>query len=65
MLVERKDEVKVEARETEAGLVLELHVAKEEVGRIGRQGRIARALRTLIKAASVHSGKKAIVEIVD
>jgi len=65
-LVERKDEVKVEARETEAGLVLELHVAKEEVGKvIGRQGRIARALRTLIKAASVHSGKKAIVEIVD
>ncbi len=32
---------------------------------IGRQGRIARALRTWIKAASVHSGKKAIVEIVD
>ena len=59
-LVERKDEVKVEARETEAGLVLELHVAKEEVGKvIGRQGRLARALRTVVRAGGAAIGKAA------
>ncbi len=65
-LVEQKDQVRVEARETESGLVLELHVAKEEVGKvIGRQGRIARALRTVVKASAVRTGKKTSVEILD
>lgn len=65
-LVEQKEEVRVKERETDAGVVLELRVAKDEVGKvIGRQGRIARALRTLIKAGSIRSGRKTIIEIVD
>lgn len=65
-LVEQKDEVRVTSRETEDGIVLELHVAKEEMGKvIGRQGRVARALRTLVRASSIQGGQKATVDIVD
>ena len=54
------------ATETETPVVLELSVAKDDVGKvIGKQGRIARALRTIIKASAVRDGKRAIVEIVD
>ena len=52
--------------ETDTTVVLELSVAKEDVGKvIGKQGRIARALRTIVKASAVRDGKRAIVEIVD
>ena len=65
-LVDQKDEVRVTPRETEDGIVLELHVAKEEMGKvIGRQGRVARALRTLVRASSIQGGQKATVDIVD
>lgn len=65
-LVNEKDSVIVEAKETDKGVVLELRVPKEEIGKvIGRQGRVARALRTLVKASSVHSGQKTMVDIVD
>jgi len=65
-LVDTPDEVHVEATETETTVVLELSVAKDDVGKvIGKQGRIARALRTIIKASAVRDGKRAIVEIVD
>ena len=47
-------------------LVLELHVAAEDVGKvIGKQGRIARALRTVVKASSVRAGRRVHVEIAD
>jgi predicted RNA-binding protein YlqC (UPF0109 family) len=65
-LVDDPDSVHVDAVETETTVVLELTVAKEDVGKvIGKQGRIARALRTIVKASAVRDGKRAIVEIVD
>ena len=65
-LVDSPDEVRVESTETDTTVILELNVAKEDIGKvIGKQGRIARALRTVIKASAVKNGKRAIVEIVD
>jgi len=64
-LVEYPDEVRVDEKDTDDALVLELHVAPSDVGKvIGRQGRVARALRTIVKASSVRDSKRAIVEIV-
>ena len=65
-LVEDTEAVHFDAMETETTVVLELTVAKDDVGKvIGKQGRIARALRTIVKASAVRDGKRAIVEIVD
>ena len=48
------------------GVLLRLTVAKEDVGKvIGKQGRIARAIRTVVKASAVRDGRQATVEIVD
>ncbi|TAK27724.1 MAG: KH domain-containing protein [Chloroflexota bacterium] len=64
-LVENPDEASVTEVERETGIVFQLHVAPEDMGRvIGKQGRIAHAMRTLLKAASVRSGKRAVLEIV-
>ena len=50
--------------DAEGVIVLHLHVAAEDMGRvIGKQGRIAKAIRTVVKAASAKSGKKYTVEI--
>lgn len=65
-LVDNPEDVHVTVTETETAVVLELTVAKEDVGKvIGKQGRIARALRTILKASGVRDGKRVIVEIVD
>jgi uncharacterized protein len=66
-LVDNPDQVRVERIEREDGeLLLELHVAAEDVGKvIGKQGRIARALRTVVKASSVRAGRRVHVEIAD
>jgi hypothetical protein len=65
-LVDNPDEVRVEETETDDLVVLRLSVAKDDVGKvIGKQGRIARALRTVVKASAVKDGKQATVEIVD
>jgi len=65
-LVDNPEAVHVEAVETDTTIVLELTVAKEDVGKvIGKQGRIARALRTIVKASAVRDGRRVIVEIVD
>ena len=65
-LVDNPEQVKVEATESGDQVVLRLTVAKEDVGKvIGKQGRIARALRTVVKASAVKDGKQATVEIVD
>jgi len=65
-LVDHPDQVRVEETETDNGVLLRLSVAKEDVGKvIGKQGRIARALRTVVKASAVKDGKQATVEIVD
>jgi predicted RNA-binding protein YlqC (UPF0109 family) len=64
-LVDNPDQVRVTRMEREDGeVVLELHVAEEDRGKvIGKQGRIARALRTVVKASAVRSGRRVHVEI--
>jgi predicted RNA-binding protein YlqC (UPF0109 family) len=65
-LVDDPEQVRVEETESSDGVLLRLTVAKEDVGKvIGKQGRIARALRTVVKASAVKDGKQATVEIVD
>jgi uncharacterized protein len=65
-LVDDPDAVRVETVEREDAIVLQLHVAKDDVGKvIGRQGRIARALRTIVRAASGRTQRRTLVEIVD
>jgi predicted RNA-binding protein YlqC (UPF0109 family) len=64
-LVDKPDEVRVERVERDGTVVLELHVAPDEVGKvIGRQGRIARALRTLVRASGARTNERALLEIV-
>jgi predicted RNA-binding protein YlqC (UPF0109 family) len=64
-LVDKPEEVKVTVTEGEKETVIELSVAPEDMGKvIGKQGRIAKAIRTVVKAASVKETKKYIVEIV-
>ena len=65
-LVDRPDEVRVERTERDGAVVLRLHVADEDIGKvIGRQGRIARALRTLVRASGGHRHERTLLEIVD
>ncbi len=64
-LVDYPDKVSVSQSENERSILLELRVAPEDMGKvIGKQGRIAKAIRTVVKAAAVHEDKKIIVEIV-
>ena len=64
-LVDQPDEVRVVRSEREGNVVLELHVAPDDVGKvIGRQGRIARALRTIVRASGARSNERALLEIV-
>ena len=64
-LVDHPEEVTVTEVEKEDAIVLELRVASEDMGKvIGKQGRIARAIRTVVKAAAGHEGKKVMVEII-
>ena len=63
-LVDNPDEVVVTEKETEKGLVLELKVAPSDMGKvIGKQGRIAKAIRTVVKAAASRENKQVSVEI--
>ena len=65
-LVDEPDKVEVSVIEGEKSVILQLKVADDDIGKvIGKQGRIAKALRTIIKASSVKEGKKAVVEILD
>jgi len=65
-LVDRPDEVRVERTERDGAVVLRLHVAEEDMGKvIGRQGRIARALRTLARASGGRRQERTLLEIVD
>jgi uncharacterized protein len=65
-LVDEPDAVRVEREEREDAVVLRLHVAKDDVGKvIGRQGRIARALRQVVRAAAGRQRKRVVLEIVD
>ncbi|MDE3074638.1 MAG: KH domain-containing protein [Chloroflexota bacterium] len=63
-LVSEPDEVKVEEIDSGRRTILELTVAPGDVGKvIGRQGRTARALRTLLKVAATKERKRAVLEI--
>ena len=65
-LVENPDaiEIKVDEPDAEGVIVYHLHVAESDMGRIiGKQGRIAKAIRTVMRAASVRTGGKVAVEI--
>lgn len=64
-LVDNPDEVVVSEKEKDDTLVLELHVAKDDMGKvIGKQGRAAKAIRAIVKAAASREEKKVIVDIV-
>ena len=64
-LVDEPNEVKLSTKEDEEAITIELSVAKDDMGKvIGKQGRIAKAIRTVVRAASVKSAKKFLVEIV-
>ena len=65
-LVDNPDAVSVNEITDEEGLVLELRVAPEDMGKvIGRQGRIAKEIRTIIKTVAQRDGVRVAVEIVD
>jgi uncharacterized protein len=66
-LVDEPDAVRVEEVEEEDGtLLLRLHVAEGDVGKvIGRQGRLVRALRTVVRAGGVSAGRRLQLEIAD
>ena len=64
-LVDNPEEVHVNEIQGEQGLILELRVAPEDMGKvIGKQGRIAKAIRSVIKAVATRENVKVIVEIV-
>jgi predicted RNA-binding protein YlqC (UPF0109 family) len=63
-LVDHPEEVVVTEKETDKSIIVELKVAPEDMGKvIGKQGRIAKSIRTVVKAAATKDDKKVIVEI--
>lgn len=63
-LVDKPESVIVKQTESENSILLELSVASEDMGKvIGKQGRIAKAIRTVVKSAAAKTDKKVIVEI--
>lgn len=65
-LVEHDDQVVVEEVEEDGALVIRLRVAPDDLGRvIGRGGRIARALRTLVRAGAAHGDRRVMLEIIE
>ncbi len=64
-MVSEPDAVSIEENVQENSVVLTLHVAEGDMGKvIGKQGRIAMAIRTVVKAAASHENKKVTVDIV-
>ena len=64
-LVDRPEAVEVSEEEQERATLLRPHVAEDDMGKvIGKQGRIAKAMRTVVKAAATRENKKVTVEIV-
>lgn len=64
LLVDKPEEVEVKETEDDKSVLIELRVAPEDMGKvIGKQGKIAKSIRTLTKAAAAKEGKKVIVEI--
>ncbi len=64
-LVKNPEQVNVSETTDNSGTVYELHVAPEDMGKIiGKQGRIAKAIRTVVKAAATRENKRVMVEII-
>ncbi|HCX03007.1 MAG TPA: KH domain-containing protein [Clostridiales bacterium] len=64
-LVDNPDKVSIKEIEGDKSIIIELSVAEEDMGQvIGKKGRIAKAVRTLVKAAATKENKRVIVEIV-
>ena len=64
-LVSKPEEVRVVRSERDGAVLLELHVAPDDVGKvIGKGGRIARALRTLVRTSGAKTGERRLLEIV-
>ena len=64
-LVDSQDQVQVNEILGEQSVILELKVAPEDMGKvIGKQGRIAKAIRTVVKAAAIKENKRVVVEII-
>ena len=64
-LVDSPDEVNIRQTEGDSVLILEIRVGNDDIGKvIGKEGRIANAIRTLVKAAAAKLDKKATVEII-
>ncbi len=64
-LVDEPDKVEVKQVESDRLIIIELRVAESDMGKvIGKQGRIAKAIRTVVSAAAVKENKKVVVEIV-
>ncbi len=65
-LVDDPDQVRVSEEETEKGMKYRLSVSEDDIGRVvGKEGRTARSIRTLLTAAAARQGKRANLEIVD
>ncbi len=65
-LVDQPDEVSVNVVEGSKSTILELRVSPDDVGKvIGKQGRIAKAIRTILSASATRDGKRATLEILD
>lgn len=64
-LVDHPEDVRVEEEQEDRQVTLELHVDEDDMGKvIGRQGRIAKAMRTVVKAAATRENKKVSVDII-
>lgn len=64
-LVDHPEEVKVNEVAGEQSTIIELKVAQDDMGKvIGKQGRIAKAIRTVVKAAAIKEEKRVVVEII-
>ena len=65
-MVTNSEAVEVKEIEKESVIVLELHVAQEDMGKvIGRQGKMAKAIRTIMKAIAIKEHKKVTIEFLD
>ena len=64
-IVDKPEEVKVTKVPSENGIILKLQVAPEDTGKvIGKEGRIAKAMRTLLRVAAIRKGTRATLEII-
>ncbi len=64
-LVDNPDAIEINEVEGEKSIIIELKVAEEDMGKvIGKKGRIAKAIRTVVKASAAREGKRVVVEII-